>query len=259
APAGIREAATSSADWWSPSVTRILVRAPITPPALSMVATPVPTRSNHTAPVPRPGKREGIGGTESDDDLNELAPKDDGADATEQGQETEHEPEEQESISDLQADMGWGGVDRSLLKPRRSLPGVASLVGNMPTSPQTVDNDLPIERLVFVTANNTATGRYRESIDVEILRIWNKMDLSLHQRAMGLQGDATVVFAVRSSGKVSDKQLVRSSGYATLDQMALDAVPKRLTRFPVELDSSSLVHRYTFRYRNPLIVRGGGP
>ena len=81
-------------------------------------------------------------------------------------------------------------------------------------------------------------------------------DACLEQRALGIQGDVTVVFQVQHNGKVTEKTITRSSGYASLDAMALDAIPEKLPRIPNDIEADSLFHAYTFVYRNPIIVSG---
>ena len=99
-------------------------------------------------------------------------------------------------------------------------------------------------------------SRYRKTLDDEVRKQWHTMDLSLHERALGIQGDVTVVFQVQHNGKVTEKTITRSSGYASLDAMALDAIPEKLPRIPNDIEADSLFHAYTFVYRNPIIVSG---
>jgi TonB family protein len=125
----------------------------------------------------------------------------------------------------------------------------------MPTSPQVAASDARLGQIVFIDATGTPLGRYRERIDEEIRALWLASDLSLHDRALGLQGDTTISFRVVQGGRVEDKRIERSSGHHALDGIALAAIPDKLPRIPRDVDAEVVYHRYTFRYRNPLITQ----
>lgn len=258
APRGEREAAARSAAWWAPSVVRVVIPAPVTPPAEAAVSTPMHTEATHAAPAPRPDDRADEGGTEQAVDEDEPIPDEREPDDNPEEGEADEEievPEQHESVSDLRAALGWGGVDRQRTRPRRTLPGTESSDGNLPTSPKVSDDELDLARFAVVDAKDTPLGRYRAAINEEIDASWHQMDLSVHERALGIQGDVTVVFHVQHNGRVSDATIVRRSGHASLDQMALDAIPDRLPRFPKDIEQDAIYHLYTFHYRNQLIVR----
>lgn len=250
------------ATWWSPAVVRVVRPARDATPAEAPVTAPLPTQGTERAPEPRPDTQDDRGGTEQPVDVDEPTPESlDEVSDTDSGEadpieEVEEEQPPVESVADLREAMGWGGINRARLTPKRSVSGTASADSSRQTSAQTVAEDLLFDRLAVVDAHATPRGRYRARVDEKILKKWREMDLSLHERALGIQGDVTVVVHIRASGKVLDKTLIRSSGHHSLDAMALDAVPRRLPRFPNELSVPTMFHRYTFRYRNPMIVGG---
>lgn len=265
APRGTREISLRSASWWAPAVARVIRPAAVTPPQVAAVTTPHPTEATHAAPEPRPDEAADRGGTDQEVEVDEKAVEAPVPvpDEPEQGEAEEiveevDDVEEVESIADLRADMGWGGTARKRSRPTRTMPGVDTTDGNLPTSNKVANAELELDWVSAVDAKGTPAGRYRAEIDEVIEDAWVTMDLSLHERALGIQGFAVIVFHVQENGKVTDKTLLRSSGYASLDSMAMDAVPDRLPRFPKDMDQSSIFHRYTFNYRNPMIV-GGQP
>jgi TonB family protein len=220
---------------------------------------PAPGRAN--AASPRPDDQKDRGGTER------TIPEDQDASPTlaesptpEEGEDTETVKvvEKVESIADLRADLGWGGFERTQDQPRRIVPGTRQSEGSMPTSPQSAAEALTVSLVASTDAVDSPLGRYRAALDREISKLWLTMDLSVHERALGIQGDVFVRFLVESDGKVSGKVLTRSSGYASLDSMALDAIPERLPRIPRDVDYQRIYHEYRFHYRNPTIVGGSG-
>lgn len=249
--------------WWSPKVARMVVIAPEVTPAEAPITAALDLQQVAEAPEPRPDDRDDRGGTEQPVEVDEALPESpDEAPEVDEGEaepieEVEPPPEEPvESIADLRVAMGWGGMEKARSKPRRSMPGIATTDGNLRTSLQTTSTELLTERLSLVDAADTAVGRYRAKLDEEITQQWHTMDLSLHERALGLQGDVSVVFIIERNGKVSEKTITRSSGNASLDAMALDAISEKLLKFPKDLDRTSIVHEYNFIYRNPIIVSG---
>ncbi|MFK7929547.1 MAG: energy transducer TonB [Myxococcota bacterium] len=250
--------------WWSPAVVRVVAPAQDGTPAKAPVTAALPTQGTERAPEPKPDENHDRGGTEQETETDEPTPEaqqEETADESGEAEpieEAEVEEPAMETVADLREAMGWGGIHRQRLRPKRSLPGSASSDTSSQSSQQTVAEDFSIDRLALVDAHSTAKGRYRATVDERIYKNWSAMDLSLHERALGIQGDVTIVLHVRASGKVLDTTLVRSSGHNSLDGMAMDSVPKRLPRFPKDLDIDTIFHRYTFRYRNPMIV-GGQP
>jgi len=79
---------------------------------------------------------------------------------------------------------------------------------------------------------------------------WNpSADLTLSQRALGVTGNVTVRFVIEPSGKIRHKEVVKKSGNAYLDYLALDAIPRRLPRFHSDLERVPITHEVTFRMR----------
>lgn len=246
---------------WAPKVARIVRPQPTTTPAPVALIAPDPAPGRANAASPRPDDQKDRGGTER------TIPEDQDASPTlaesptpEEGEDTETVKvvEKVESIADLRADLGWGGFERTQDQPRRIVPGTRQSEGSMPTSPQSAAEALTVSLVASTDAVDSPLGRYRAALDREISKLWLTMDLSVHERALGIQGDVFVRFLVESDGKVSGKVLTRSSGYASLDSMALDAIPERLPRIPRDVDYQRIYHEYRFHYRNPTIVGGSG-
>ncbi len=105
----------------------------------------------------------------------------------------------------------------------------------------------------------TPLGAWLQRAESLIVERWRGSDLDAHAKAMGLQGLVTVRYVVQGSGRVSEARVTRSSGNASLDQMALDAIPPRLPRLPREQRGEPLPHQITLRYRNPLVSTGSEP
>jgi TonB family protein len=259
-PAPLGTEPPPAAGWWKPAAARIVV--PPSAPAAAAVVAPLPTEADARAPVLRPDRKTRRGGTERPDPIDEEAPEQERDQLLPDPGDPTDSPEAEapvETFLDLRAELGWGGVADTRAPPRRTTPGVESEDGHLPTSPQITAADLAIAEVVFVEAVDTPLGRYRGVLDEEIRANWLASDLSVHDRALGLQGDTTLEFRVVAGGRVEAKRIVRSSGIPALDALALDAVPERLPRIPKELGMTVLYHRYTFRYRNPLIVDPPAP
>ena len=221
---------------------------------------PSPTIAKDVAISERSGDRADRGGTDAADE-DEAPPED--QEAPQPGTADEADLEVVDPIDELRHSLGWGGLDRAELAPRKDSPGVEASTGSVDRSPQTVlGDDVPITGVVFLTARDTELGRYRNQIDEVIKSRWYARDIDVHQRAQAIQGTTTVEFRVRTSGRVCDVSLVRSSGVLELDRIAVDAIPRRLPRFPrvlrKSLDGDSVVQRVSFRYRNPVVVQEGG-
>ena len=240
----------------------MVVASPVVRAAEAPVVTPHPTEATHQAPVETPDDATDRGGTnqnvEVDEDANDApipdpAPNPGEADASDDPFEAW---EELESIADLRDDLGFGGRDRSRTRPERALPGTSDSDGNRPTSPKNALGQLKVDWVSVSDAMATPVGRYRARIDEVVEDRWVRSDLSVHERATGIQGSVVVVFKVEANGKVHDKAITRSSGHPPLDRMAQDAIPERLPRFPTSLERPELFHRYQFHYRNPIIVDG---
>jgi len=248
--------------WWSPKVARILVQAPEVEPAEAPITAALANEQVDEAPEPRPDEEDDRGGTEQPVEVDEPLPESpEETSATEEGEvepleEPEPVQEPIESVADLRQSLGWGGDDDTRSRPKRSMPGIAVTDGNLRTSKQTASTELMLDRFASVDAKDSPLGRYRAQLDEEVRKQWHTMDLSLHERALGIQGDVTVAFQIQHNGKVTEKTITRSSGHASLDAMALDAIPEKLPRFPKDIEGSSLFHSYTFVYRNPIIVEG---
>ncbi len=152
------------------------------------------------------------------------------------------------TINDLRASLGWAPIERAPVAAQRG-GGVA----DAPGSEQAV-TESPIADVLFINAKGTPEGAYTEHL-YEILQArWLAQDLDIESRAIGKQGDVTVVFRVDRSGRVDYLDVTRSSGNDALDAMARNAVPARLPRFPKEVKQQAIVQQVLFAYQNPMLV-----
>ena len=134
------------------------------------------------------------------------------------------------------------------------------MAGMAPTSQQRVlAPDVTTDSISYVQARGTEVGKYTEIVYELVNDAWYELDLSSDDKAMGIQGDVTVVFHVQRNGRVDDLSVLRSSGYLPLDQMALAAVPRRLPRIPRAVEEDVLLQQITFHYRNPLVATPARP
>jgi TonB family protein len=254
APLADAAADAEAPGWWRPMAFRVEI------PSAGRRAAPAahaasPTAGEATSEVQRPGPAAERGGHAPIPDAPAAptpAPVPTEAPGLAAAEERAADP-----IADLRDALGWGGVDRSTLAPRATPSGTAGASGLAPTSQQrVVDRDADLDSISYVEARGTAVGEYTEDVYARLQRRWHELDLSEDDKALGVQGEVTVVFRVARSGKVSDAAVLRSSGHAFLDQMALLAVPERLPRIPGRIEQDSLLQEITFRYRNPLVSPG---
>ena len=248
---------------WSPSVSRIVVRRFQRDVSESKVVVAVDRTAREVAPVEKPMELQDFGGTNQETELNEELPlaEEELLDAVEGEAEPEPQTDEitaepVESIKDLRADLGWGEVEREGLKPRETLPGTENEEGNRRTSPQLTSTELDLDLVPVADVVGTPLGQYRAALDKEIRANWTSVDLPIHDRALGIQGNVVVAFRIERNGRVFDKTITRSSGHTSLDMMAMASIPERLRRIPKDVEGRQVFHRYTFIYRNPLIVDG---
>ena len=271
APEGERPMPSSDTPWWSPTVFRVQVvqapsagGAPSTRPADAPVAPPGPARtvrppsfthSDGVSMSERTSEDADRGGTERAADEEAWPGPEVSADAGE----LEAAEGSADLVDDFMASMGWDGVDRASLYPQEQLAGTADSEHATQASPRAVFETDEVADFVWVTARGTALGEYHQRNYDEVLGRWMDMDLPVHERARSIQGTTVIEFRVHRSGKVSELQVVRSSGHLALDTMAMRAVPRRLARFPRsvrrELEGADFVmQRMTFTYRNPVVV-----
>lgn len=255
APNGRQAAQSAGNDFWQPAVMRFVPPRPAAPQQAPAVATPAPTHADGIAMVDRPGQASDRGGVSDETTtLEEAAP---GPQAASGEAEPSHRIKGRlESLDELREALGFGTIDRSELAPRSAAPGVAGRSGNAPASPQTVTEEhLDIANVVFVSAEATPAARYAHRVHEILADRWYERDLSPEQKALGIQGKVTVVFVITPSGRTEQVRMLNSSGNTNLDQLALSAVPERLPKLPRRVGTPNLPMRWTFTYRNPLIVR----
>jgi TonB family protein len=101
-----------------------------------------------------------------------------------------------------------------------------------------------------VAALATPLGRYTQVALDLVNERWYDEDLPVEQRVAGVQGSVLVRFDVNRNGRVRGVKLMRRSGHAALDRMALRAVPSRLPAPPDDVDAPCR-QQVAFRYINP--------
>lgn len=242
--------------WWHP--TAILSAASPHAPAdeVPRPALASPTDGDAVALRERQGTGDDRGGTRTERDEEALPTEPAQAPGLSEGE----GGGASDPVADLRTSLGWGGVDRSRLRPRAAHVGMMSFEGALPTSPQTVaDDDVALALESRVHARETPVGDYTERIYAIIQELWYARDLDPHARALGIQGNVTVEFLVHRHGRVSDLQVVKPSGHTEIDRLALQAVPERLPRFPRDLERHSVRQRITFKYRNHQITADTRP
>jgi TonB family protein len=156
-------------------------------------------------------------------------------------------------VQELREALGWGGIDREALAPRPEWAGTLEGRGARHTSPQTALDDVDISWRTAVNAQGTAVGRYIAQVEDIVGARWQNKDIGTFSRARGIQGQVTVQYRIQPNGRVTDIRLARSSGHTLLDQIALQAIPRKLPRFPSGLGREDIPHRIVLRYRNPLV------
>jgi TonB family protein len=154
-------------------------------------------------------------------------------------------------VDELREALGFGPLDRSKLAPRPEWAGKLSDDGLADSSPQVALADLHVDWQTSVSTRETPLGQYIARATAAIDARWRTADLDPHSRALGIQGDVTVRYLIHPDGRTSDVVVVRKSGNPTLDQLAIQAIPARLDRFPRELGKTPIIHEITLRYRNP--------
>ena len=150
-----------------------------------------------------------------------------------------------ESMDELRASLGITQQDSQSNTSDNSTAGVT-------------ESYFTVERLVAENsyiALGTANGEYRKLLDEIISSNWMQADLTPGARAQGVQGATVIDFTVKRSGKVKHLNVLRPSGHAQLDAMAVAAIPKRLPRIPAFLKERKVRHRYIFQYINPAVLR----
>ena len=105
-----------------------------------------------------------------------------------------------------------------------------------------------------MSARETPLGRYAAGIDQLLRDAW---DPPLEVKVLTGYGVTTVRFVVDGRGRVVDKELVRQSGVAGLDEAALAAIPARVARPSADIapQRGVISVTYTFRHSSPIVSR----
>ncbi len=155
-------------------------------------------------------------------------------------------------VAELREALGWGPLDRAALAPRPDDGGRIGLgSGTDRSGPDLAE---PSSWVRATDARGTELGAWAEAVDERVRVRWEGLDLSLDDRARGLQGDVGVRYHVLPSGRVRSVAVVRSSGHPALDALAVGAVPARLPRPPASTRPEGIVYEHILGYRNPLVL-----
>ncbi|MCB9676864.1 MAG: TonB family protein [Alphaproteobacteria bacterium] len=158
-------------------------------------------------------------------------------------------------VEDLRAFMGWERPE--LVGEYTGGYGYGAGFGAAATSPSSAS--APVVRdWASVSAREDPLGRYMRRVEEILVERWLDNDLSIQDRARGIQGDVVVQYVIRANGRTEAVVVARHSGHAELDLLALAAIPERLPRIPREVERDAIHHQVTLRYRNPLVVTAAG-
>lgn len=260
-PKGEQAPSNDGPDWWSPSISRLIVVSP--PTVIERTATPSPPAPSRGVSQAR--KTEAPVREAPSDPLPELPEEEVLAELAEVEELSEADGITMgdvaavvDPLEDLRDELGWGELTRSDLNSRTASFGVTGDRGSVRMSRQTVlSEEYDVVDFVQVRAAATPLGRYMAAVEEKVKEAWFADDLPAHDRALGIQGQVTLQFYIHRSGRVSELVVVTHSGHPSLDSMAIRSVPVRLAKFPEELDIRGIHHRLTLRYRNPLIAGRG--
>lgn len=211
------------AEWWAPGVTRQVSKPRTTPSATRAQTAPVRSRARVAAHPRSDSRKRKKAQKGSENEKNVTLSK---------MKEPNLTPPT-ESIEDLRASLG-------IHTPTAN--GQGAVVRTFQRA--TTDH---------IVAMRTEDGEYRKILDEIISSNWMAQDLPHSSQASGLQGATVVDFIIKRSGRVSRLHLRVTSGHKLLDEIALNAVPKRLPRIPKSLKYRKMKHRYIFHYINPAL------
>ena len=202
--------------WWQPSIVRMPTSA--SPRATQPTRSAVQTAARGTAKRARRGTRSEEGGDEREDEPSGIEAIEEKTDDREEDVEGKAEEEEKKDdalpidpVAALRKALQWGEIERTSIRPRTASPGTTGEQIPDATSAQLAVGEIDPSSVVFISARGTAEGRYREQIDGVIRELWLDADLDVETRAMGIQGDVSVILKVNSRGKVSDVRITAES------------------------------------------------
>jgi hypothetical protein len=163
-------------------------------------------------------------------------------------------PGTEDPVDALRAALGWGPIDRSKLGPRPAWALAGGQDGQRGGTPDPVPG-LPDAWTSAVDVAESPLGHYIADVEREVGRRWQATDLTVHERAIGLGGTVVLRYRIWPDGRVSDRDVVASSGTAVIDQLAASSIPTRFPRFPRALGlTEPLWHQIALEYRNPMVV-----
>lgn len=153
-------------------------------------------------------------------------------------------PATTDPVAQFRQALGWAPVDRSQLIRKDA----DALVDSQVTPP-----DAPLTYVPAIRAHGTPLGDYMARVERQIADRWMRTDLGVHPKGVGIQGQVTVRYGIRSNGRTQSVRIASSSGVPELDRMALHAIPRQLPRIPASLNRDAIEHQIVLRYRNPLL------
>ena len=153
-------------------------------------------------------------------------------------------PAASDPVAQFRQALGWAPMDRSKLTRKEPDAVVDS---------QVIPPDAPLTYVPAVRAHGTPLGDYMARVEQQIADRWMRTDLGVHPKGVGIQGQVTVRYAIRSNGRTQAVRIASSSGVPALDRMALHAIPRQLPRIPTSLEHDAIEHQVVLRYRNPLL------
>lgn len=160
-----------------------------------------------------------------------------------------YKPRYEDLVERLRAALGWGVNDAEEARAREAIEGTqgadAAPARSSLLSLLDVDATDPA-----VSARGTPLGRYLADAEQRVLDRWFAQPIDAERRALLPTTEIVVRFDVERNGRVSEPAIVRGTGDALLDHIALSAIPRRLPRFPKDLVLDHFSHQLTLRYRS---------
>jgi len=198
----------------------------------------------------------------TEDAVTEIDDEDD-QDGTESGEAKDFEREGPLVDEDESDDDGIAEVSQEALDPDEQNDAETDGEGNgrpVITTVDSVEAPKGAPPVVFdepevvetpeVAARRTERGVYLDKVVDVLMSRWNPgRDLPMEQKAAGVKGAVTVRVVIEPTGRVSSKEVSRSSGNPYLDYLAMEAIPKKLPRFHPEMEQVSLVYPATLNWR----------
>ena len=136
-------------------------------------------------------------------------------------------------------DDGKGGERGRGAPAQLGIPGVKNAT--------VVPEERPLELEALVATRTHPLAPLAERIDRTLRANWT---FPVEYKFMGLTGRTKIEFRVLPNGDIVNVHVIRKSGHVELDELALDAVPKRIPKITEPVPEKGIVLQFSFVYRN---------